>query len=384
MNAGAVAADRNRRVRLAAREWRAAGAAGDEIVAAVDRLYPDDRVRFGVVMRVVLLVFTFVAVFAAAGLAFLAVHSGAVLLVLGAALWAVTELLCGPLRFHGSGADEATALAAVGYLCAGLVWTADKSGIHSEPTLAVVAGLALALFAVCAAWRFGEPLLGGVAVVGLAVAMSQAAAPRFAWLLVPGLLVPVLEAIRRRPGASPSHRDAATVAILLLAGLAYFAANVWSFDARTLESLTRGTPAPALFPRALAVALTVLLPVTALAAGASRRDRMWLWAGALMAAASAITVRHYWHIAPLWALLAGSGAALGALAFLTQRWLEAGPSGERRGITAQPLFGSRLRESAEIAAALATLAPAARELPAQDAFKPGGGSFGGGGASDSF
>jgi len=384
VNAAAIAADRNRCVGAAARRWRAAGSVGDETLAAVARLYPDDRVRFGVVMRLVLFVFALVAVSAAAGLAFLAVHSGAVLLVMGAALWAVTELLNGPLRFHGSGADEATSLSAVGYLCAGVTWAASESGLRTDPALVAVVGLTLALFAACAAARFGEPFLGGVASVGLAVAMTQAPTPRLAWLLASGILVPLLEHVRRSRTAAPSHRDASAVAIVVLAALAYFAANTWSVDARTLESLRAGAAAPCHLPRLLSVVLTALLPVAALAAGALRRDRMWLWLGAGMTAASAITVRHYVHIAPLWVLLAAAGVALGGLALWLQRWLDAGPSGERNGITARPLFGSRLREPAEIVAALATLAPAAREIPAEGGFKPGGGSFGGGGASDTF
>lgn len=384
MNAAAVASDRSRRVRVAAREWRAAGVAGDDAVAAVDRLYPDDRLRFGLVMRLVLFVFTLVAVSAAAGLTFLVVDPGGVLVFLGAALWAVTELLAGAFRFHGGGADEATALSSVGFLCAGVAWVADKSGVHSTSTAVLVVGLALLCVSAAVAWRLGEPLFGGLAVVGLAVALTQAHAPRLAWLAVAGIAVPLLERLRHSRDPAPSHRDAAEVAIFLFAALAYFAANLWSFDARTLESFTSGVPAPVLFPRALAAALTALLPAAALAAGALRRDRMWLWVGALMTAASAVTLRHYWRVAPLWALLVAVGAVLGALALLLQRWLDAGPSRERRGVTARPLFERGLVEPAEIVAALATLAPAARPLPPESGFKPGGGTFGGGGASESF
>ena len=85
----------------------------------------------------------------------------------------------------------------------------------------------------------------------------------------------------------------------------------------------------------------------------------------------------------------GVGATLSALALSIKRRLDTGPSGERSGFTARPLFEGRLQQSAELVAALATLAPAARPLPSEGAapggdFKPGSGSFGGGGASDSF
>ena len=389
MNAAAVTADRNREVRLAARDWRAAGIVDGDTVARIDRLYPDDRVRFGLVLRFVLFVFALVAIGAAFGLASLAVRSGALLLILGAVLWAVTELLGGAFRLSGGGADEATSLASVVSLAAGIGWLATNSGPSRVSTLAVVIGLALLAFSVCAAWRFGTPAFGAVAVLGLAVALTQAPAARLLCLCAPCILVPFLQRLRRSGAVAPSQRDAAAVAVVALATLAYFAANIWSCDARTIDDLREAATQGPFLPRLLAATLTALLPLAALTAGALRRDRLWLWLGCGMFAASAITLRHYVHIAPLWVLLVGVGATLSALALSIKRRLDTGPSGERSGFTARPLFEGRLQQSAELVAALATLAPAARPLPSEGAapggdFKPGSGSFGGGGASDSF
>ncbi len=389
MNAASVTADRHREVRLAARDWRAARIIDDDKVARIDRLYPDDRVRFGLVIRLVLFVFALVAIVAAFGLTSLVLRSGALLLILGGALWVANELLSGTFRLSGSGADEATSLASVVSLAAGIGWVATNSSAPRSSTLAVVIGLALLAFSVCAGWRFGTPMFGALAVVGLAVALTQAPAARLLCLAVPCILVPLLERLRRTGAAAPSQRDAATVASAALAALAYFAANLWSCDARTIEDLREATIHAPFLPHLLAAALTVLLPLAALAAGALRRDRLWLWLGCGMLAASGITLRHYMHIAPLWALLVGVGVTLSAVTLAIQRWLDTGPSGERSGFTARPLFEGRLQQSAELVAALATLAPAARALPAEGAagggdLKPGGGSFGGGGASDSF
>lgn len=389
MNAASVTADRNREVRLAARDWRTAGIVDDDTVARIDRLYPDDRVRFGMVLRLVLFVFALVAIAATFGLTSLAVRSGALLLILGAVFWAVAELLVGAFRLRASGADEATSLASVISLSSGIGWLATNSGPARGSTLAVVIGLALLAFSLCAAWRFGTPAFGAVAVVGLAVALTQAPAARLLCLGVPCVLVPLLEKLRRSGAAAPSHRDAAAVAAAALATLANFAANLWSLDARAIENLSEATTHAPFFPRLLAAALTALLPLAALAVGALRRDRLWVWLGSAMLAASGITLRHYVHIAPLWALLAAEGAALSALALWIERWLDTGSSGERSGVTARPLFEGRLQRSTELVAALATLASAARPLPSEGAapagdFKPGGGSFGGGGASDSF
>ncbi|MBZ5587831.1 MAG: hypothetical protein LAO05_04655 [Acidobacteriia bacterium] len=384
MNAASVIDDRNREVRLAARDWRAAGVVDDHAVARIDRLYPDGRVRFGPALRLLLFAFTLVAICASFGLAALAVDSGAILLVLGAALWAVTEFLTAGFRLTGSGADEAASLASVLSLTAGIGWVVTRHAVLTGSMLPVVVGLALLALSACAAWRWGSPAFGALAVLGLAVALSQAPAARLLSLIAACVLIPLTAVLGSNPVLAPSQRGAAAAATAALAALACFAANLWSYDLRTIEALGGSADGRPMIPRALSVALTALLPLAALAAGVLRRDRLWLWLGTGMAAVSAITVRHYVHIAPLWALLAAGGAALSALALLLQRWLDSGPSGERSGITARPLFESRLRQPAEIVAALATLAPAAQSLPPESGFKAGGGEFGGGGASDSF
>ncbi len=103
---------------------------------------------------------------------------------------------------------------------------------------------------------------------------------------------------------------------------------------------------------------------------------------ALMGLMSLATVRVYVHVVPLWAALAGLGTLLLAAALLARRWLDAGPSKERGGFTAEPLFGGgRAVRAVELAAATAVFAPPAQgpQAPGPD-FRPGGGSAGGAGA----
>jgi hypothetical protein len=108
-----------------------------------------------------------------------------------------------------------------------------------------------------------------------------------------------------------------------------------------------------------------------------------------MLAASAVTLRHFVAIAPLWEILVAVGVIVLAKALLLQRWLGSGRGQERGGFTARPLFEGRLERTAEVVAALASLTPEARPVPAVSApdaggLKPGGGEFGGGGASGEF
>jgi uncharacterized membrane protein YgcG len=116
-----------------------------------------------------------------------------------------------------------------------------------------------------------------------------------------------------------------------------------------------------------------------------RREPWLLWTGPAMSAASAVTLRHYVHLGPLWAVLAAAGIVLVVLAMVARRVLDSGRNKERRGLTAEPLFGDERKvRLAELAVSMATLTPEAKPPEPKPSFEPGGGDFGGGGASDSF
>jgi uncharacterized membrane protein YgcG len=129
---------------------------------------------------------------------------------------------------------------------------------------------------------------------------------------------------------------------------------------------------------------TALLPVAVLAWGIRTRRVFLIDTGALFLVLSAVTLRHYVRVAPLWAVLAGAGAILLGVALALERWLSRGAGKERGGFTAEPLFSdeskARLLQTIPVAA---TLGPEATGPP-EKAFTPGGGSFGGGGASERF
>jgi uncharacterized membrane protein YgcG len=103
--------------------------------------------------------------------------------------------------------------------------------------------------------------------------------------------------------------------------------------------------------------------------------------GALGILASLVTLRFYVHVAPLWTVLILGGAAALALAAALRRYLDAGAGRERRGLTADALFTEGDgRGALELAAAAVSLSPDARPATAPG-FEPGGGRYGGGGAS---
>lgn len=387
MRVDAVVSDRHRAVRLAARDWRKAGLVDDAAVAEVDRRFPDDRVRAGLVLRLLLFVFAFIACTATVGLFRFIDRHWSVLLMMGLVFWALTELQTRRFRRCGGGTEEATSLFAVAFTSGGLIWALIDASQPSGATRVQIGALVVLALAAAAAWRWGMPAYGAAACLALFAFVTQLPAPRTLWLILATALAAGCETVRNSPARAPSHREAAGWALATTVMLGYLSVNVWGLDERVIEHLAvSGAGLVPTYPRMLAILLTATLPLLAIALGAWRRDRLWLWLGIAMIAATAVTLRHYVHIASLWMLLAGAGAAIVAITLLLQRWLEAGSGHERRGITAQPLFEGRLERSAEVIATLATIAPAAREIPgeAPPTMKPGGGAFGGGGASETF
>ena len=137
--------------------------------------------------------------------------------------------------------------------------------------------------------------------------------------------------------------------------------------------------------RPLAIAGTALIPVAAIAFGVVTRRRLFLDVGLALGIVSLVTLRFYIHLAPLCVVLIFGGGVAIAAALALRRFLASGAGGERGGLTAEPLFGDpEKHRSLEVAAGLA--ASPAGNATASDgrALAPGGGRFGGGGASGEY
>ena len=135
----------------------------------------------------------------------------------------------------------------------------------------------------------------------------------------------------------------------------------------------------------LSAAGTALVPAVLLALGIRWRRHLLLVLGMGTAVASLVTLRWYVHVAPLWVVITVSGAALVGLVLVLRRWLDSGPERERGGFTAEPLFADLARQRAlEMAAAVVSFSPDARDLHQEPKLAGGGGEFGGGGSSAEF
>lgn len=390
-------ADRFEAVRRAARSWRRAGAVDEAVVAAVDARYPDDRVRVGPVFRVLLFLFTLIAVGGFVGFVslFLDLDDGDALAVLalltGAALVAGTEVQIGPLRRRQGGTEAATSFLALGSLLgAAAWWLFETFGIEEQAAFALLC-LATAGLLAAAAWRWGYPLYAGAATAALLMALTPVPGARLLWIVLPLAAAPWLLRLSQSPRLPPAHRDSLTLAAFVALGGLYIAVHLGSWDARLIEDIGAWTSMPParVFDSDVlwwaSVAATVLVPAALLAAGILRRRYALLLLGVVTGTVSLVTLRYYVHLAPLWVVLIASGAALAAAILVLRRYLDSGPDGERHGFTASPLLADLARQRAlEAGVAVLAFSPEARTLPEEPKYGGGGGEFGGGGASGSF
>jgi uncharacterized membrane protein YgcG len=394
MRENTVAFERAAAVREAARRWRSASLVDEETIRRVDAEYPDPRIlpswiwralTFLLVTAIVLGIFLAAGVGGAGGLTGL----GALALFVGGACAAATEVQ-----------ENSPALARRGGAGATAFWTGalltTGAGLLSDPLLHLrgeaATGIVLAFAAVvwgAASVRWGSAVFAIFSAASLFFFLGRQPSGRLSWAAV-GLFLAGL-AWRRLDEASwaPPHRaSAAAVCVVSLAAL-YASVNTWSIEAQWFERLRNdyqwsATPKGVLIASAAA---TALMPLAVLAWGIRERRTVLIDAGLVLLALSAVTLRHYVHVAPLWAILGGTGVTLLGIALGVNRWLSRGEGRERSGFTAEPLFSDEARlRVLQILPVAATLSPSAPTpmKATEERFTPGGGSFGGGGASDRF
>jgi len=392
MRPEAAEADRRREVREAARAWRRASAIDDAALAAIVKAYPDDRVRLGPAFRTLAFIFTALALNAIFFFV-MAVFSpndegliGVLCLAFGLGLCALTELQVGALKRDEGGTESATALVGLAYVIGGaalLLFAVARPG--ERASLSFTFALAAAVLA-AGAWRWGMPVLAALATASLFLLLGQAPRPRVFWTVAALAMIPALLAAGERPAMPPAHRRSLQAALALALVALYLCVHLGAWDNGLIEAMRRGNDRlrdSSLRPAAILG--TALMPPALVAFGAITRRRLFLDLGLALGIASLVTLRFYVHLAPLWVVLTLGGGAAIAAALALRRFLAAGPGAERAGLTAEPLFEDPARHrSLEVAAALVAT-PAARAPAATDrSLPPGGGRFGGGGASGEY
>ncbi len=383
--------ERAAEIGAAAESWRRAGMIDEGTARRIRETFPDPCITPSVVWRALTAAVVSAVVLCLVGalaITFRPSDAGmrVLLIVFGLAGIVVTEVLEASPAMARRGVAGATAFWGVALILVGLALILADS-LRLDDALDWFLGAATVAWGL-ACWRWGHPLFAGLSAVALFGLLARLPQPRALWLVVGVALV--VAAARRLDHAAwaPSHRRSA--AVVLVAGIAavYGAINAYSLDQRLIENFSRsgapsGSPAP---PLMLAAAVTTaLVPLAVLAWGLGARRTLLIDTGIVLAALSLVTLRHYVHVAPLWAVLVAGGAVLTILAAIVERALGRGRGGEIRGFTAAPLFTDERRQlTLQVVPVVATLSPSGAPSTEPQKEFAGGGTFGGAGASERF
>jgi hypothetical protein len=378
-------------VREAAGRWRAAGWIQAPTEHQIRTEYPDPRVRPSWVWRFL----TFVLVTAVLLGLFLALAVGGVrdetsfgilCLFAGGACVAATELQERAPSLARRGGAGASAFWAGTLLVAGAGLLADRIfQLHGDASIEVALAISTAVWG-AASVRWGSPVFALFSAGSLVLLLGRQPSGRLLCAAA-GLALAAL-AFRRldEPSWAPPHRASAAAVLVVALAAVYASVNTWSVETQWLERLRHGDQGTPMAPAILiaSAAATAVIPLAVLAWGIRGRRTLLIDAGIVFVALSLVTLRHYVHVAALWAVLAGAGGAALLLALSLERWLARGRGQERSGFTAEPLFSNETRARLlQVIPVATTLSPAVPP-PAEKGYVPGGGSFGGGGASDRF
>jgi hypothetical protein len=394
MRRDSVAWERAAQVRKAADEWLRAGAIDPPIHGAIRDAYHDPCVTPSAVWRGLTAILVTAVSLCTVSAVWIAVEPGArtaslLLFVFAALAFTATERLDASPRLARRGAAGVTAFWGSVFLLVALgLFMLDGAGVNFDRAVDAVLLAGVLVWGV-GCWRWGIPLFAGLSAVSLFLILGRLPFGRVCWVLVGMALIGL--AARRSDAAAwaPSHRRAAVVVLVVGVAAVYAAVNVYSLDEQLLEDLRPFAPPRVAMPRELLVLTAIatgLLPLVVLAWAIRSRRTLLLDAGIVLLALSLVTLRHYVHVAPVWAVLTAAGAGTIGLALVVERALRRSPGGERAGFTADVLFSDERREHLlQTLPVVAAFTPAASVAPAEDkGFAGRGGAFGGGGASERF
>ena len=395
MRAAWVESERQTEVRDAAVAWARVGAIDAGALARIEEFTPKAYRRVGPIFRALVFFFLSAAVLALFGF-WMAVNGsgtrslGISSLVLAVALAVATEFQLGSRALSPYGGAGGLAFWAGVFALIGASYALHEIDPRQAAILTGWLAASTLVWAL-ACWRWGVWLFGLFAAISFFLFLARLPQGRALWLIV-GLVVAWVSASQLdRASLAPPHRAAFGAALCVCLAAAYAAVNRYSLDRRLIEELRdHGTLPPATGEttslQILSALATALLPLALLAWGLRSRRVLVLNAGLVLGALSLVTLRFYVHIAPLWIVLAVSGALLALAALAVQRVLMNAEGQELHGFTARPLFRDESRNLQAAAVVLAFTPSAQAGAPSErgSEFRGGGGDGGGGGASDSF
>lgn len=400
MRSTSATAERAEEARDAARGWKRAGAVDAVTFEEILRRFPEPRTVPSAVWRALTGFFVSIAILAALGMVAVGIRfsdssAWQILLCFGSlACVAAAELQEASPRLAMRGGVGATSFWAVVFaLIALFIFLEERRLVPTDDAITIVLATGAVLWA-SAGWRWGIPVYVAFSAIAFFAFLARFPAGRVLWIAGGTTLAFASARFFDEKRMAPSHRRALAITCVASLAAVYGAANVYSLDERILEGFhahagASPASAPALL-HVLSILGTVLVPFFVLAWGLRSRRTFLVDVGVLFLVLSFVTLRHYVHIAPLWAILTGSGAVLLAVAVMAENRLRRVPEGEIAGFTTDALFeDEKKRRALELVpvvvgfgAQAAPPSPAAPEPGSR--FEGGGGSGGGGGTTDSY
>jgi hypothetical protein len=349
-------------------------------------------------LRMVLFLFTLIIVGAAAGLFFVVSRpsdqtAGVFFLIFAGVCYAAAEAAVSQARLYRYGIEEALAVCAVVFLCAGMQLALFGGSAYS-PRPDAVQSLVPAAGAVFSLWiwrRFGLSYLFLAAMIFVLFLPSYWTSSREAQRLIVAAFYATglagVAATRSRHRFDYLDEAYSLVEAFLWLGI-YLTINLQLSSLNLSARWWDGTRAASEFARPFYwgtwVAIWCLPPIV-LARGIRQKDRFVIAVGAIVAILTLVSnkpylgwLRHTWDPMLL-------GILLTSLAFFIRRWLARGPGGIRHGFTAARISGKDkqwINIGSTVTGLLSPQAPAPQ--PSSPDFRFGGGQTGGGGAGGDF
>ena len=338
---------------------------------------PDLFIRIGLfILTAVILLFTF-------GLIILLFETqigsliGTLTVIFGAMAYAALEYFVQKKRHYLSGVDDALL-----YISCISIFLGVSLPNHLSPVANCALALLISGFAVI---RFADRLMAAVALLSFAgivfysVIQWGPAARASVPLVIMGLAAILYRWIRRSNVREDGvYRNCGTVAEILSLILLYASCNY--FVVRELCNEVLGLhlqPGQSMPYSWFYWSTTVLIPIIYIGSGIRQKNRILIRAGLLLVAAMIITIRYYKAVMPVETLMAISGLLMIFISWILTRYLRT----DRQGFTASV---TRLHKEGLQAESLIIAETFSTQPGVPGGHQPGGGSFGGGGASGEY
>ena len=341
------------------------------------------RVGFGIL--------TFIIVIFSAGLVslviFPAFKDGALYLLpifLGIGCYAMLETMVKQKSYFHSGVDEVLLWMSAAYVIGGFIWAVNDYQ-HQYYALCSLFSFALSLYLTI---RFADMLMSAVTCVSFLgfVFFVWKNMGSFGIITLPFMMLIASAAVYiialqlyRNPIAKYYTGCLVTAQLV---GLTMMYASVNYFVVQKLGSQLNHLPDTAPIPFGFIFwVFTILLPFIYIARGLVKKDIIMLRLGLLLIAAAVFTFRYYHHILSAEAALTLGGAVILALTYSIIKYLKAPKFGITYAESNKAHMLDKLNVEGLIVAQTSPTTPAPPSAPNS---RFGGGSFGGGGSSDSF